>query len=73
MMSRRMLVVVLAFGVVTAIGALVYVNSTPPPPLPVEDCEDKPAPKDEFAMAAECDAADATPQPTPVAPPAGGQ
>ena len=35
---------------------LVYMYSTPKTLVAAEDCDDKPKPKDEFAMAAECDA-----------------
>ena len=60
-MSRRMLIMVLALVLLGATGALVYIYSTPKTLASAEDCEDKPKPKDEFAMAAECDAPDAPP------------
>lgn len=56
-MSKRMLIMVLAFGLLVAIGALVYVNSTSKTLAAAEDCAEKPKPKNEFALAAECDAA----------------
>ncbi len=65
-MSRRVLLMVLALCVVVGAGALAYVYSTPKTLTAAEDCGDKPAPKVEFAMAAECDAA--PPQPAAPAP-----
>jgi hypothetical protein len=55
-MSKRMLIMVLALVLLVTAGALVYINSTSKTLAAAEDCEDKPKPKDEFAMAAECDA-----------------
>ena len=55
-MSKRVLVMVVACALLVAAGAWVYVYSTPKTPAAAEDCEDTPKPKDEFAMAAECDA-----------------
>ncbi|MBK5297523.1 MAG: hypothetical protein JJE40_10225 [Vicinamibacteria bacterium] len=55
-MSKRMLIMVLALVLLVAAGALVYVNSTSKTLAAAEDCEDKPKPKNEFALAAECDA-----------------
>jgi hypothetical protein len=63
-MSKRVLVMVVAFVLLAAAGALVYVYSTPKTLAAAEDCEDKPKPKNEFSMAAECDA--------PAQSPAGG-
>jgi hypothetical protein len=54
-MSKRMLVMVLALVLLVAAGALVYVDTTSRTLAAAEDCEDKPKPKNEFAMAAECD------------------
>ena len=55
-MSKRMLIMVLALVLLVAAGALVYVNSTSKTLAAAEDCEDKPKPENEFALAAECDA-----------------
>ena len=55
-MSKRLLVMVLALGLLVAAGALIYVNKTSNTLAAAEDCEDKPKPKNEFALAAECDA-----------------
>jgi hypothetical protein len=55
-MSKRMLIMVLALVLLVAAGALVYINSTSKTLAAAEDCEDKPKPKNEFALAAECDA-----------------
>ena len=54
-MSKRMLIMLLAMVLLLAAGALVYINSTSKTLASAADCEDKPKPKDEFAMAAECD------------------
>jgi len=54
-MSKRMLMMVLALGLLVAAGAVAYVHSTSKTPASAEDCADKPKPKNEFAMAAECD------------------
>ncbi len=72
-MSKRMLIMVLALVLLVAAGALVYINSTSKTLSAAEDCEDKPKPKDEFALAAECDApgAPAGQGATPSAPAAG--
>jgi hypothetical protein len=71
-MSKRLLVMVLALGLLVAAGALVYVNKTSNTLAAAEDCEEKPKPKNEFALAAECDApaAPASPgaAPAPAAP-----
>jgi hypothetical protein len=71
-MSKRVLVMVLALGLLVAAGALFYVNRTSNTLTAAEDCEDKPKPKNEFALAAECDApatpsgaAPAAPKPGP--------
>lgn len=69
-MSKRMLIMVLAFVGLIAAGTLVYLNSTSKTLSAAEDCEDKPKPKDEFAMAAECDTPGA-PAGTAAAPAAG--
>lgn len=55
-MSKRTLVMVVALVLLVAAGALVYINSTPKTAALAEDCEDKPKPTNEFALAAECDA-----------------
>jgi hypothetical protein len=55
-MSKKTLVMVVALILLVAAGALVYINSTPQAAALAEDCEDKPKPKNEFALAAECDA-----------------
>ena len=55
-MSKRVLVMVVACALLVAAGVLVYVYSTPKTLVAAEDCDEKPKPKDEFAMAAECDA-----------------
>jgi hypothetical protein len=72
-MSKRLLVMVLALGLLVAAGALVYVNRTSKTLSAAEDCEDKPKPKNEFALAAECDApgAPASTGAPPAAPAAG--
>ena len=49
------LVVMVALLLLAGAGAAVYVHSTSKAAAVAEDCEDKPKPKDEFAMAAECD------------------
>lgn len=70
-MSKRVLVMLVVLGLLAAVGTWVYVYSTPQTLSAAEDCEEKPKPKDEFAMAAECDA----PAPaggTAAPPPAGG-
>ena len=54
-MSKRVLVMVVACALLAAAGALLYVYSTPKTTTAAEDCDDKPKPKDEFTMAAECD------------------
>ena len=58
-MSKRVLVMLVFLGLLAAAGTLVYIYSTPEARVAAEDCEEKPKPKDEFAMAAECDAAPA--------------
>lgn len=68
-MSKRTLVMVVALVLLVAAGALVYINSTPQAAALAEDCEDKPKPKNEFALAAECDTPGA-PGATPAAAPA---
>jgi hypothetical protein len=55
-MPRRVIVMVLAVLIVAGLGAIAYVYWTPQAVAAADDCQDKPAPKDEFAMAAECDA-----------------
>jgi hypothetical protein len=55
-MSKRVRVMVLACALLVAAGVLVYMYSTPKTLVAAEDCDDKPKPKDEFSMAAECDA-----------------
>ena len=55
-MSKRVLVMLVVLGLLAAVGTWVYVYSTPQTLSAAEDCEDTPKPKDEFAMAAECDA-----------------
>lgn len=75
-MSKRMLVMVLASVLLLAAGALVYVNSTSKTLAAAEDCEEKPKPRNEFAMAAECDTpgAAAAPAAAPAPPvPAGSR
>lgn len=70
-MSKRMLVMVLALVLLVAAGALVYINSTSQTLASAEDCEDKPKPKNEFAMAAECDTPGAAPGAATAPPEAG--
>ena len=55
-MSKRMVMMVLAMVLLLAAGTLLYINSTSKTLASAADCEDKPKPKNEFAMAAECDA-----------------
>lgn len=55
-MSKRVLVMVVVCALLVAAGVLVYIYSTPETMVVAEDCDDKPKPKDEFSMAAECDA-----------------
>jgi hypothetical protein len=55
-MSKRVLVMLVVLAVLVTAGTWVYVYSTPQPRSLVEDCDELPKPKDEFAMAAECDA-----------------
>jgi hypothetical protein len=57
-MSARILVVLLLAVLLLVGGAVVYVRSTAPSAV-AEDCGDKPPPKDEFTMAAECEAGEA--------------
>ena len=66
-MSKRLLVMVLALGLLVAAGAWIYVLKTSNTLAAAEDCEDKPKPKNEFALAAECDAP-ATPSSPDAAP-----
>jgi hypothetical protein len=69
-MSKRVLVMLVVLGLLAAVGTWVYIYSTPETLSAAEDCEDTPKPKDEFAMAAECDA---PPEPAgAAAPPASG-
>jgi len=75
-MSKRMLIMVLALVLLVTAGALVYINSTSKTLASAADCEDKPKPKNEFAMAAECDspgvpATKGTTPATPAADPGG--
>lgn len=72
-MSKRMLIMVLALVLLVVAGALVYINSTSKTLAAAGDCEDKPKPKNEFALAAECDApgAPAAQGAAPAAPAAG--
>lgn len=70
-MSKRTLVMVVALVLLVAAGALVYINSTPQAAALAEDCEDKPKPKNEFALAAECDAPGAAGTPSAGPAPAG--
>ena len=63
-MPRRVIVMVVALFLLVGAGAALYIHWTSKTLAAAEDCEDKPKPKDEFAMAAECDtpaAAPATP------------
>ena len=69
-MSKRVLVMLVVLGLLAAVGTWVYVYSTPRTLSAAEDCEEKPKPKDEFAMAAECDAP--APAGGTAAPPAAG-
>jgi hypothetical protein len=55
-MSKRMVMMLLAMVLLLAAGTLLYINSTSKTLASAADCEDKPKPKNEFAMAAECDA-----------------
>jgi hypothetical protein len=71
-MSKRLLVMIVTFGLLAAAGALVYINSTPKTTAAAADCAEKPKPKDEFAMAAECDAPAGQPA-TPAAATTGGR
>ena len=71
-MSKRMLVIVLALVALAAVGAVVYTYSTSKAAAAAEDCAEKPKPKNEFAMAAECDTPGAAPgQAAPAAKPGG--
>jgi hypothetical protein len=74
-MPKRTLVMVVALLLLAAAGALVYINSTPKTAALAEDCEDKPKPANEFALAAECDtpgAPVAAPAPAPASQGAAG-
>ena len=55
-MSKRVLVMLVVLGLLAAVGTWVSIYSTPETRSAAEDCVDTPKPKDEFAMAAECDA-----------------
>ena len=46
-MSKRLLVMVLALGLLLAAGALIYVNKTSNTLAAAEDCDEKPKPKAE--------------------------
>jgi hypothetical protein len=70
-MSKRMIIMVLALVLLVAAGALVYINSTSKTLAAAEDCEEKPKPKNEFALAAECDAPGAPAGQAPATPAAG--
>lgn len=70
-MSKRTLVMIVALVLLMAAGALVYINSTPQAAALAEDCEEKPKPKNEFALAAECDAPGAAAAPAAGTAPAG--
>ena len=66
-MSKRVLLAVLALALLV-VGAALYMTTTSATPQLAEDCADEPKPKEEFAMAAECDdpgAAAASPGHTP--------
>ena len=71
-MSKRMLIMVLALVLLVAAGTLAYINSTSKTLVSAEDCEDKPKPKNEFAMAAECDTPAAAPAASAPATPTAG-
>ncbi len=60
-MSKRVLLAALLAAALLVVGAALYITTTSATPQSAEDCADKPKPKVEFAMAAECDDAAAPP------------
>jgi hypothetical protein len=64
-MSMRMLVRLLIVVAALVVGVVAYTYSTSKQAPAAADCAEKPKPKSEFAMAAECDAADAKPANAP--------
>jgi hypothetical protein len=60
-MSTRMLVRLLIVVAALVVGVVVYTYTTSKQVPAAADCAEKPKPKSEFAMAAECDGADAKP------------
>lgn len=59
-MSRRVVIVTLLAALLALAGSVAYINSTSNTAAAAEDCAEKPVPKDEFALAAECEG-EATP------------
>jgi hypothetical protein len=55
-MTKRTFLLVAAIVLLLGGGALYYWTVARPRAAAAADCADKPKPKDEFAMAAECDA-----------------
>jgi hypothetical protein len=66
-MSKRTLLFIVALALLLAGGALYY-WTVARPAAAAADCADKPKPKDEFAMAAECDGGEKPSAATPSAP-----
>ena len=60
-MSTRTLVRLLIVVAALVVGVVAYTYSTSKQASAAADCAEKPKPKSEFAMAAECDGADAKP------------
>jgi hypothetical protein len=59
-MTKRTILLMVALGLLLGGGALYY-WTVARPATAAADCAEKPKPKDEFAMAAECDALEAPP------------
>jgi hypothetical protein len=55
-MTKRTFLLVMALVLLLGGGALYYWTVARPRAAAADDCAEKPKPKDEFAMAAECDA-----------------
>jgi len=66
-MTRRTILLIAALVVLLGGGAFYYWTATRAAAA-AADCADKPKPKDEFAMAAECDAAEQPAHAEPGAP-----
>jgi hypothetical protein len=65
-MTRRTILLVAALVLLLGGGAVYYWTAVRA--AAAADCAEKPKPKNEFAMAAECDGGEAAPQATPSTP-----